>query len=259
MTGTGLYSATSCCRRRPGTRSTTYRAPTCTRSCTRSPRPSIPRGRQGRTTTSSRPSREVLRELAASHLGTRDDLVAARCCTTRRTRWPCPEARQRLASAGSATRSPGRPCRSWPSWSATTPQSAAKMSALGPLVEQLGTDDEGRELEAAAEVELLAGPTGAYLTALRRATVAGTDVHAGRGHPGPVRHHQRPGRGRRASGSWRSAPAQTLADLAETTSGKRISFADTQVQPRPVITWPEWSGSEHGGRRYTAFAINVER
>ncbi len=26
----------------------------------------------------------------------------------------------------------------------------------------------------------------------------------------------------------------------------------------PVITSPEWSGSEHGGRRYTAFAINVE-
>jgi nitrate reductase alpha subunit len=30
------------------------------------------------------------------------------------------------------------------------------------------------------------------------------------------------------------------------------------VQPRSVITSPEWSGSEHGGRRYTAFAINVE-
>src|SRR5690606_18431611 len=28
--------------------------------------------------------------------------------------------------------------------------------------------------------------------------------------------------------------------------------------PRSVITSPEWSGSEHGGRRYTAFAINVE-
>ncbi len=27
---------------------------------------------------------------------------------------------------------------------------------------------------------------------------------------------------------------------------------------QPVITSPEWSGSEHGGRRYTAFAINVE-
>ena len=51
-----------------------------------------------------------------------------------------------------------------------------------------------------------------------------------------------------------------LADLAlEDEEGKRITFADTQARPVPVITSPEWSGSEHGGRRYTAFAINVER
>ena len=27
----------------------------------------------------------------------------------------------------------------------------------------------------------------------------------------------------------------------------------------PVITSPEWSGSESGGRRYSPFTINVER
>ncbi|GMA34252.1 hypothetical protein GCM10025876_04560 [Demequina litorisediminis] len=52
---------------------------------------------------------------------------------------------------------------------------------------------------------------------------------------------------------------QRLADLAEDHEGNRITFADTQARPVPVITSPEWSGSEHGGRRYTAFAINVER
>jgi nitrate reductase alpha subunit len=52
---------------------------------------------------------------------------------------------------------------------------------------------------------------------------------------------------------------QQLADLALDNEGKRISFADTQARPVPVITSPEWSGSEHGGRRYTAFTINVER
>ena len=50
-----------------------------------------------------------------------------------------------------------------------------------------------------------------------------------------------------------------LADLAEERSGERISFADTQVQPRAVITSPEWSGSETGGRRYSPFVVNVER
>ncbi|WP_280140909.1 molybdopterin dinucleotide binding domain-containing protein, partial [Nocardia vulneris] len=42
-------------------------------------------------------------------------------------------------------------------------------------------------------------------------------------------------------------------------AGKRISFADTQARPVPVITSPEWSGSESGGRRYSPFTINVER
>jgi len=51
---------------------------------------------------------------------------------------------------------------------------------------------------------------------------------------------------------------QRIAQLAEDHEGAHITFRDVQVQPRSVITSPEWSGSEHGGRRYTAFAINVE-
>jgi nitrate reductase alpha subunit len=50
-----------------------------------------------------------------------------------------------------------------------------------------------------------------------------------------------------------------LSDLAAERAGERISFADTQVQPREVITSPEWSGSETGGRRYSPFVVNVER
>ena len=34
---------------------------------------------------------------------------------------------------------------------------------------------------------------------------------------------------------------------------RRITFADTQARPVPVITSPEWSGSETGGRRYAPF------
>jgi len=50
-----------------------------------------------------------------------------------------------------------------------------------------------------------------------------------------------------------------LADLAEGSAEKRITFAQTQAAPVPVITSPEWSGSETGGRRYSPFTINVER
>ena len=49
-----------------------------------------------------------------------------------------------------------------------------------------------------------------------------------------------------------------LADLAEGSEEKRITFADTQAGPVPVITSPEWSGSETGGRRYAPFTVNVE-
>jgi nitrate reductase alpha subunit len=50
-----------------------------------------------------------------------------------------------------------------------------------------------------------------------------------------------------------------LADLAEGSEEKRITFRDTQQAPVPVITSPEWSGSETGGRRYAPFTVNIER
>ena len=50
-----------------------------------------------------------------------------------------------------------------------------------------------------------------------------------------------------------------LADLAASRAGDRITFADAQVQPRTVITSPEWSGIEAHGRRYAPFTTNTER
>src|SRR2546430_4772025 len=50
-----------------------------------------------------------------------------------------------------------------------------------------------------------------------------------------------------------------LADLAAGREEDRITSADTQVQPRTVITSPEWSGIEAHGRRYAPFTMNVER
>lgn len=53
---------------------------------------------------------------------------------------------------------------------------------------------------------------------------------------------------------------RALSDLAEGAEDRRIAFADLQAHgPQAVITSPEWSGSEQGGRRYSAFVVNVER
>lgn len=68
--------------------------------------------------------------------------------------------------------------------------------------------------------------------------------------------------GRVATAGFRDVEKRTgvrLADLAAEHEGKQITFADTQSRPVPVITSPEWSGSEHGGRRYSPFTINTER
>ena len=67
--------------------------------------------------------------------------------------------------------------------------------------------------------------------------------------------------GRIATEGWDTLSKRTgttLVELSEEEAGKHISFADTQVKPQGVITSPEWSGSEHGGRRYSAFVVNVE-
>ena len=49
-----------------------------------------------------------------------------------------------------------------------------------------------------------------------------------------------------------------MASLAEENESTLVTFAQTREGPTPVVTTPEWSGSETGGRRYSAFVINVE-
>ena len=49
-----------------------------------------------------------------------------------------------------------------------------------------------------------------------------------------------------------------LVHLAEGNEERRITYADIQARPVPVMTSPEWSGSETGGRRYAPFTVNVE-
>ena len=67
--------------------------------------------------------------------------------------------------------------------------------------------------------------------------------------------------GRLATQGWATLAKRTgteLIELSEEEAGKQITFRQTQDAPVGVITTPEWSGSEHGGRRYTAFCVNVE-
>jgi nitrate reductase alpha subunit len=136
---------------------------------------------------------------------------------------------------------------------------ADKMAALGPLLDRLGATTKGVHFEVDAEIEYLkrtngvipAGPA-AGRPALTRDTHACEAILALSGTTN----------GRLAVEGFRNLERRTgveLADLAAEAEGKRITFPDTQARPVPVITSPEWSGSESGGRRYSPFTINTER
>ncbi|MGW3542184.1 nitrate reductase subunit alpha [Nocardia niigatensis] len=136
---------------------------------------------------------------------------------------------------------------------------AAKLSALGPLLDSLGATTKGITYRVEREVDYLAHKNGVIRggpadgrPSLRREIDACEAILALSGTTN----------GHLATQGFRTLERRTgteLADLAAEHEGKQITFADTQAAPVPVITSPEWSGSESGGRRYSPFTINVER
>jgi len=139
------------------------------------------------------------------------------------------------------------------------PAFAARLASLGPLTQKLGMVTKGVTYHPDEEVRRLGernglvpgGPTQGR-PRLDRDTHACEMILALSGTTN----------GRLAVQGFEDLERRTgtrLADLARDDEAKRVTFPDVQNRPTPVITSPEWSGSEHGGRRYTAFAINVER
>ena len=136
-----------------------------------------------------------------------------------------------------------------------------KFDTLGPLVEKAGMPIKGLLLTPDEEVDYLGRLNG----------TAPQDYGPGAGRPlvdadvkaaDAVLRLSGTTNGRLAYQGFKRLEARTgteMADLALGDEERRISFDDTRIQPRSVITSPEWSGSEHGGRRYSAFVQNVER
>jgi nitrate reductase / nitrite oxidoreductase, alpha subunit len=131
---------------------------------------------------------------------------------------------------------------------------AAKLGRLGPLAERLGATTKGVTFDLHEPVAYLAEKNGRIdgQAALTR------DVHVCEA----ILALSGTTNGRLAVQGFHAQEERTgtsLADLAAEHEGKQVTFADTQARPTPVITSPEWSGSESGGRRYSPFVINVER
>ncbi|MBS2965282.1 nitrate reductase subunit alpha [Actinocrinis puniceicyclus] len=202
---------------------------------------------------------EQFSRLAAVHLGTRTDVVAVPLAH---------DTADELAQPGGVVRDWKRgECEAVPG--VTMPRLvpierdyaavAQKMAAVGPLVDSLGTSVKGITWKPPGVVDLLARTNGRARGGVADGRPALTrDVHMAEA----ILALSGTTNGAVSLAAWKELEKRTglrLADLAEERAGERISFADTQVQPRAVITSPEWSGSESGGRRYSAFVVNVER
>ncbi|WP_431961465.1 nitrate reductase subunit alpha [Actinacidiphila sp. bgisy160] len=203
-------------------------------------------------------AREFSRQ-AAGHLGVRTDVVAAPLLHDTPDALATPHGRVRDWKAGECEPVPGRTMPKLVTIERDYGAVAAKMAALGPLLDTLGATTKGVTFHVDRELEYLR---------LKNGTVRGgpadgrpllaRDVHACEA----ILALSGTTNGHLAIQGFRTLEARTgtrLADLAAEHEGKQVTFADTQAAPVPVITSPEWSGSETGGRRYSPFTVNVER
>ena len=197
-------------------------------------------------------------ELAAAHLGVRRDVVA----TALQHDTPGETAQAggvvRDWRAGQVAAEPGRTMPAFTVVERDYGAVADKVAALGPLVERLGLTTKGVTITPDEEVALLARVNGVMLGGAGEGRPAlDTDAKMAEA----ILALSGTTNGRLAVQGFRALEERVgrpLAHLAEGSEDRRITFPDTQAQPVPVITSPEWSGSETGGRRYAAFTTNVE-
>ncbi|MCA5895167.1 nitrate reductase subunit alpha [Isoptericola sp. NEAU-Y5] len=203
----------------------------------------------------------LVSQMSEKHLGVREDLVATALAHDTPDELAVPHGT--LTDAGQPiTERELVPGVTMPRLQVVTrdyPAFAARMAALGPLTDSKGMVTKGVAFMPDQEVRKLGDVNGRVTSGpaagrprLDRDTHACEMILALSGTTN----------GRLAVQGFEHLEKRTgqqLADLARDEEAKRVTFPDVQSRPTTVITSPEWSGSEHGGRRYTAFAVNVER
>ena len=198
-------------------------------------------------------------ELAAGHLGIRTDVVAVPLLHDTADAMANPHGVVRDWKHGECDPVPGVTMPKIVEVQRDYTAVGDQMQALGPLLEKLGTTTKGVTYDVTAAVDYLQhknGPVRGGAAEGRPSLVS--DIHACEA----ILALSGTTNGHLATQGFRTLETRTgtlLHDLAAEHEGKQITFADTQAAPVPVITSPEWSGSETGGRRYSPFTINVER
>jgi nitrate reductase alpha subunit len=202
---------------------------------------------------------EKFSELAAVHLGVRTDVVAMPLTHDTVDALANPHGVVKDWRAGECEPVPGVTMPKLVEVERDYGAVADKMSSLGPLLDSLGASTKGVTFELAKQVDYLRHKNGPVRGGVANGRPSlKRDVHVCEA----ILALSGTTNGALATQGFKTLEKRTgvrLADLAEEHEGKQITFADTQGPPVPVITSPEWSGSETGGRRYSPFTINVER
>jgi nitrate reductase / nitrite oxidoreductase, alpha subunit len=198
-------------------------------------------------------------ELAQGHLGTRRDVVAVPLLHDTPDAMANPHGVVRDWKHGECEPVPGVTMPKIVEVERDYTAVGAQMTALGPLLDKLGTTTKGVTYDVGDAIEYLKHKNGTVRTgpadgrpSISRDVAAAEAILALSGTTN----------GHLATQGFKTLERRTgrpLHDLAAEHEGKQITFADTVAAPVPVITSPEWSGSETGGRRYSPFTINVER
>lgn len=197
--------------------------------------------------------------LAGPRLGVRRDVIAAPLLHDTPDEIAQPEGRALDWKAGEVEPIPGRTMPHLVVVERDYGAVADKLTALGPLLERLGTSAKGVRWVPDQETADLARRNGVVRggpadgrPSLARAEQVCETILALSGTTN----------GRLAVEGFRVLERRTgvpLADLAGGRAADRVTFADTQARPSTVITSAEWSGIEAEGRRYAPFTQNVER
>ncbi|MGC5616983.1 nitrate reductase subunit alpha [Georgenia sp. Z1491] len=202
---------------------------------------------------------ERFSQLAVDHLGTRTDVVAVPLQHDSADAMAAPRGKVLDWKKGECEPVPGRTMPRLVEVERDYATIHEKYVSVGPLLERLGMTTKGLTYdvkEFVAELGALNGRVESGVGAGQPSIE--TDLQAAEF----ILRLSGTTNGEMALQGFRTLERRTgvqLADLAEENAGRHVTFKDTQAAPVPVVTSPEWSGSETGGRRYSPFTINVEK
>lgn len=196
---------------------------------------------------------------AATHLGVRKDLVSVPLQHDTAGQMAQPGGVVRDWRDGTTPAVPGKTMPVFTVVERDYTAIADKLSAIGPLADKLGFTVKNVNYKLDNALGWLARKNGVMLGGAADGRPAiETDAKLAEA----ILTFSGTTNGELAVHGFRELEKQTgreLVDLALGSEEKHITFADTQSAPVPVITSPEWSGSETGGRRYAPFTTNIER